>query len=189
MVNEPPDYCPRCGAALTSIDPPTYYYCDSCEDYVFYNPAPTARLAVLEGDAILLVKVDLPDRNLWGTPGGIVEAGENPDVAGARELGEETTLSVDPDDLVLFDARTFRKFGTVHKTCLAYAVDANDVEGTPEADDEVAAARFWTPSELNTVDDRLLTSWPTAYKDLNWWVKNTRRALDGSSQDQVSSER
>src|SRR6056297_2334666 len=144
MANRPPDFCPYCGTKLSPVDPPTAHYCESCDDYVFYNPIPTARLAVLDGDSILLVKVDIPDADLWGTPGGMVEASEDPDVAGARELEEETTLAVDPGDLVLFDARSFAKFGTTHNTPLTYAVDVADVSGSPEADDEVAAARFWT---------------------------------------------
>lgn len=180
MVNEPPDYCPYCGTELAPVDPPTVHRCESCEDFVFHNPVPTARVAVLDGDAVLLAKVDVPDRDLWGTPGGMVEADEDPDETGARELREETTLAVDPDDVVLFDARTFAKFGTVQKTSLAHAVDAADVEGTPRAADEVAAARFWTPAELAAADDRLLTSWPEAHEDLEWWVENGRAALERS---------
>lgn len=178
MADRPPDFCPYCGTKLSPVEPPTCHYCKSCDDYVFYNPIPTARLAVLDDESILLVKVDVPDRNLWGTPGGMVEAGEDPDAAGARELNEETTLTVDPDDLVLFDARSFAKFGTTHKTTLAYAVDYGDINGSPEAADEVAAARFWTAAELEAAEDRLLTSWPTAYKDLDWWIENARAALN-----------
>lgn len=178
MSNEPPEHCPRCGTRLQPVDPPTVHACDSCDEPVFYNPIPTARLAILDGDSVLLVKVDVPDEDLWGTPGGMVEAGEDPDVTGARELEEETTLVVDPDDLVLFDARTFAKFGTVQKTSLSYAVDAADVRGTPRAADEVAEARFWSPADLAAADDRLLTSWPTAHRDLHWWVDNARRALE-----------
>jgi len=177
MANEPPEFCPYCGTALTPVDPPTAHRCASCDDVVFYNPAPAARVAVLDGDAVLLVGVDLPDRDLWGTPGGMVEAGEDPDEAAARELREETTLAVDPDDLVLFDARTFAKFGRIHKTSIAYAVDSAAVRGTPRAADEVAAARFWSPAELAAADDELLTSWPTAHQDLAWWVDNARAAL------------
>ncbi|WP_312911147.1 NUDIX domain-containing protein [Natronosalvus caseinilyticus] len=178
MGNEPPTFCHYCGEELTPVDPPTVHRCAACGEHVFYNPSPCSRVAVVDGESILLVKVDLPERDMWGTPGGMVEAGEDPDEAGARELAEETTLTVDPDDLVLFDVRTFAKFETVHKTYLVYAVDVADVHGTPRADDEVAAARFWTPAELEAARDELLTSWPTEYRDLRWWVDSARAALD-----------
>ena len=178
MVNEPPECCPYCGAELTPVDPPTVHRCGSCEQFVFHNPIPTARVAILDGDSVLLVKVPDIEQDLWGTPGGMVEAGEDPDVTGARELEEETTLAVDPRDLVLFDARTFAKFGRVQKTSIAYAVDVEDVDGTPRAADEAAAVRFWSPSELDAAEDRLLTSWPEAHRDLSWWVENARAALD-----------
>lgn len=178
MVNEPPEHCPRCGERVTPVDPPSAFSCESCDEPVFHNPTPTARLAVLDGDAILLVKVDLPDRDLWGTPGGMVEPGEDPDEAGARELREETTLVVDPTDLVLFDARSFPKFGRFHKTYLAYAVAADDVSGTPTADHEVADARFWTADAFAAAPDRLLTSWPDDYQRIDWWIEHARAALE-----------
>ena len=180
MVNEPPDYCGYCGGELTPIDPPSAHRCPSCEEYVFYNPIPTARLAILDGDAILLGRVPVPDRNLWATPGGMVEAGEDPDVTGARELDEETGLTVDPDDLVLFDARTFVKFEATHKTSLCYAVDAGDVAGTPAALDEISEARYWTVEEFRnspaTLGDG--TNVPEAHADLSWWVEEGRAALE-----------
>lgn len=88
MANEPPDYCAYCGSDLSPVKPPTAHYCEGCQQYVFFNPIPTARLAVLDGENILLGRVDVPDRQLWATPGGMVEAGEDPDAAGARELQE-----------------------------------------------------------------------------------------------------
>lgn len=178
MVNHPPDYCPYCGSSLDPVAPPTAHYCGACEEYVFYNPIPTARVAVLDGDAVLLARPVGADRPLWGTPGGAVEAGEDPDVAGARELEEETGLTVDPADLVLFDARTFAKFGEVQKTSICYAVGARAVDGTPAPREEVTAVRYWTPAELDAAEDRLLTSWPAAHRDLRWWVENAQAALE-----------
>lgn len=180
MVREPPDFCHRCGNALSAVDPPATFHCNECEREVSYFPIPTTRIAVVDGGSILLVKVDTPDRDLWGTPGGLVEPGEDPAVAGVRELEEETMLSADPDDLVFFDARTFAKFGTMHKTYIAYAVAATDVKGEPQADHEIVEARYWTPAEFEAADDRLLTSWPEPYKQINWWLENAHTALERS---------
>lgn len=179
MGQEPPEFCPHCGTSLSPVEPPAKHFCPACEALIPYYPAPCARLAVLDGEDILLVKVDHPDCELWGTPGGMVEAGENPDQAAARELREETTLIVAPDNLVLFDARTFAKFGRFHKTYLCYAVDASAVTGTPEADHEVAAAQFWSFEQFERSDGRLLTSWPAVYRNLHWWFNSAREALDG----------
>jgi len=180
MPNEPPDYCGYCGSELRPVDPPSTQYCEACEAYVFFNPVPAARLAILDGDSILLGRVNLPDRRLWATPGGMVEAGEDPDVAGARELHEEMGVDVDSADLVLFDARTFVKFESTHKTSLCYAVDAADVTGTPEARDEVVDARYWTVEEFRnspaTLGDG--TNVPEAHANLSWWVEEGRAALE-----------
>jgi NADH pyrophosphatase NudC (nudix superfamily) len=180
MPNEPPEYCGYCGSELRPVDPPSAHYCNSCEEYVFYNPVPAARLAVLDGGSILLGRVNLPDRQLWATPGGMVEAGEDPGVAGARELEEEMGLDVSPADLVLFDARTFVKFEATHKTSLCYAVDAADVTGTPEPLEEVMDARYWTVEEFRASSATLGdgTNVPEAHADLRWWVEEGQRALE-----------
>jgi len=180
VTNEPPDYCGYCGGELAPVEPPTAQRCEDCGEYVFFNPIPTARLAVLDGDAVLLGRVDVPDRELWATPGGMVEAGEDPDVAGARELEEETGLVVDPADLVLFDARTFVKFEATHKTSLCYAVDAADVSGTPEALDEVVDARYWTLAEFERSAATLGTNVPEPHQTLRWWVEEGQAALDAT---------
>ena len=177
MAGGSPDFCPRCGTAISATDPTAAFYCAECDDHALSHPIPTSRVAVVDDRSILLVKVDTPDRDLWGTPGGLVELTEDPAVAGARELREETRLSVDPADLVLFDARTFAKFDTMYKTYIAYAVDAADVTGEPEADHEVVDARYWTPAAFDRVDDRLLTSWPETYKDIEWWLAEANAAL------------
>lgn len=177
MAREPPDHCPRCGSALYPVDPPGRFQCPSCEEPVVHYPAPCTRLAILDGDAILLVKVDHPEAELWGTPGGMVEVNEDPADGAARELREETTLWVDPGDLVFFDARSFPKFGRFHKTYLCYAVAAEAVEGSPRANDEIVAARYWTEGAFTTADARLLTSWPADYRDLRWWIDSARSAL------------
>lgn len=178
MANRPPEHCPRCGAALTPVDPPLAHHCEACDEFVFHNPTPAARVAVLDGDAVLLVRADTDEVRLWGTPGGMVEPGEDPDEAGARELAEETGLAVDPDDLVLFDARTFVKFEAVDKLSLSFAVDVADTAGNLVVGDEPRDARFWTVDELSRCEERLLTSWPAAHKDLAWWVREGRAALD-----------
>ncbi|MFF1723939.1 NUDIX hydrolase [Streptomyces sviceus] len=55
-----------------------------------------ARAIVLDGeDRILLCRFALPERVVWATPGGGIEAGESPQEALRRELHEEIGLVID----------------------------------------------------------------------------------------------
>ena len=51
-----------------------------------------------EGKVVLQLRDDL---HLWGIFGGLVEDGEDPEETALREIGEELTISLDPDRLVL----------------------------------------------------------------------------------------
>ena len=169
MVNEPPDYCPHCGGQLVGVDEPTVQRCEDCEEYVFYNPVPSARVAVLDEDSMLLVT--RPDGK-WISPGGKVEVGTDPDEHAALELEEETSLVVDSADLVLFDTATYVITETQHTVGIRFAVDYADVSGEIEAGSDAGAARFWTAEELAATDE------PTLDEALfRTWVEDGRAAL------------
>ena len=69
IPSTPPEYCPDCDGRLQAVDPPAVQRCGDCGEYEFFDPIPTAQVAVLDGDAVLLVTVDLPERNRSGKPG------------------------------------------------------------------------------------------------------------------------
>ncbi|WP_135365090.1 NUDIX domain-containing protein [Halosimplex halophilum] len=186
MVNEPPDYCPRCGGQLVGVDEPTSQRCTDCGEYVFYNPTPSARIAVLDsgggsrqgsaaeprdGDAMLLVT--RPDGR-WILPGGKVEVGADPDEHAAVELKEETNLTVDPEDLWLYDLSTYVVFDQRHCVGMEFAVDAASTSGTIEAGDDAGRARFWTPEQLAASDEPSMTA-----DELRERLRLARRALAG----------
>lgn len=185
-----PEYCPSCGGALDAVDPPTAFRCESCEEYVFRNPTPNARVVVLDGDRVLLVEIadearleDPPHDagSEWMTPGGAVEVDEQPDEAAARELAEETGLVVDPDALELFDAVTREVVADAPALVLLYAADRADVAGTPAAASDAADARFWRPDDLAAAEAtfRDLHDEPRRYRDLTGFVAAARSAMVG----------
>lgn len=176
VVNFPPDHCPYCGAALEPFDEPRVYGCTACDRWVFHNPVPSARVLVLDGERFLLVRQGVePVEGLWLTPGGKVVVGRGPAECAAVELEEETGLSVDPDDLVLCDARAAESPEDHYVLSLCYAVDYAATSGTLEAGSDAAEARFWTPSELAAAAREDSPEWVGFPEDR---LHAARRALD-----------
>ncbi|WP_135827416.1 NUDIX domain-containing protein [Halorussus halobius] len=152
MTVRPADYCPNCGTATTTreVEGRERRYCETCERPVFHNPTPTAAAAVVDGDSILLVERAVPPGvGEWTVPGGHLEADEQPAVAAARELEEETGVRADPAALELVGAELLAPFGDKHAVSMAYAVPVDDTEGTPEAGTDAAAVRFFSREELD----------------------------------------
>lgn len=186
MVSLPPDHCPRCGTELVAADAPGAYRCGSCEEHAFHDPDPNARVAVLDGDRLLLVAMtetsrldDPPYDEEWCPPGGHLNPGEQPGAAAARELREETGLSVDPGELVLADAVARQAIAGAHGLILVYAVRREATTGPLRAADDAAAARFWAPGELAATEAafREMYEEPAACADVDWWRRTARRAL------------
>ena len=152
MTVRPADYCPDCGTETTTreIEDRERRYCPSCDRPVFQNPAPCAAVAVVDGDSVLLVERSVPPGvGEWTVPGGHMEVDEQPEVAAARELREETGVRVDPAALALVDAELLAPFRGKRAVSLVYAVSAAETEGTPTAGSDAAAVRFFTPRELH----------------------------------------
>lgn len=175
VTNKPPDHCPHCGQVLTAVDPPTVHHCEACDRPVFYNPTPSARVAVVDGDEILLCAIGIEE--LWETPGGRVEAAEDPPVTATRELREETGLRADPGDLELFHVGGFESVPGQYKTRLLYAVSRSDTDGTLSAGDEHVEVEFWSPAEMETASASLTDRQPPEQRDLSWWTTHARDAL------------
>lgn len=158
MVSRPATHCPRCGDALETItiDGRERERCPACGDVIWHNPVPCAGVAVVDrtgpsGDpAVLCVERGVPPGiGEWTIPGGHVETGEEPHVAAARELEEETGVSVDPDALEILDAAALPPRDGKHVVTIHYVVDRAATTGEPVAGSDANAARFWTPSEFD----------------------------------------
>ncbi|WP_123535161.1 NUDIX hydrolase [Halosimplex salinum] len=159
--------CPYCGSALETkgFDGRDRRFCPDCEEFVFQNPFPGAHVVVLDsggrsppdsaatphdGDSVLLIERGIePDVGAWAVPGGILEVDESARLGAARELEEETGLSVDPDALELahtdFDVEDPDDGSYLSIT---FAVERDDTRGTVDIGPEVTDARFWSLGEL-----------------------------------------
>jgi 8-oxo-dGTP diphosphatase len=106
--------------------------------------------AILRDGRILLVRrARAPGRDLFSLPGGVVEAGETLAEAVAREVLEETSLTVEPVQLAGYREVIVRDAdGAVerHFVILPFACRWRAGEAVPS--DEVAEARWVKPDEI-----------------------------------------
>lgn len=154
------EHCPTCGASLGTRETSdgTRPYCADCDVTVYRNPVPMGRATVVDGDSLLLVQlghgVDAGD---WALPGGRIEHDEPPRVGAARELEEETGLAVDPADFELV-GDGFLDLDQTTMVSFNYAAPAEAATGTVEAADDAADARFWTRTEIESIESALRAS-------------------------------
>ncbi|WP_459193439.1 NUDIX hydrolase [Halosimplex sp. J119] len=157
MTKRPASYCPYCGTALETrrSEGRDRRYCPECRSFVYRNPVPGGAVVVLDGDAALLIERAIPpDVGAWAVPGGILEVDESAQVGAARELEEETGLSVDPDALELVrtgfemddpDAGSYLS--------ITFAVEREHTRGSVVAGAEASDARFWPFAALREKRD------------------------------------
>jgi ADP-ribose pyrophosphatase YjhB (NUDIX family) len=90
-----PTHCQFCGARYA--DGPWPRTCAACGKTSYRNPLPVAVLVVPVDDGILVMRRAVAPRiGELALPGGFIGVGESWQAAGARELLEETGITVDP---------------------------------------------------------------------------------------------
>ncbi|MDP2343339.1 MAG: NUDIX domain-containing protein [Deltaproteobacteria bacterium] len=95
-------HCSHCGAAFV-VDAAWPRTCAACGETSYVNPIPVAVLLLPVDDGVLAIRRGVaPQIGKLALPGGYVDFGESFEKAGARELFEETQISVSPDDIKLF---------------------------------------------------------------------------------------
>jgi 8-oxo-dGTP diphosphatase len=115
-------------------------------------PRPAASAAIFRNDTVLIVergKGALP--GTWSLPGGHIEPGETARDAAAREVGEETGLTVALDSLVDVHDAIFRDAdGTLRAHYVLAVFRGLCMEGEPVAATDVRDARFVAISEIDS---------------------------------------
>ena len=97
--------CPRCAAGLrfgpVQGEDADRLHCPACGLVLYENPAPTVSAIVERDGRVLLTRRGIEPRlGMWDTPGGFIEAGEEPPDALRRELLEETGLEIEVGDFL-----------------------------------------------------------------------------------------
>jgi 8-oxo-dGTP diphosphatase len=96
---------------------------------------------------LLVRRGHAPDEGLWSLPGGRVEPGETDSVAVAREVAEETGLTVAVGDLV----GSVEREGTNGRLYVIRDYQAKPLGGELSAGDDAADARYVTRDEFDAL--------------------------------------
>lgn len=99
-----------------------------------------AKTVLLHDDKILIVRRSKTDTRRplqWDLPGGMVEEGEDPNLAAAREIEEEAGIIVDPRhmDLVFAGTKVYNKNANIVRLFYVAKADTNEVKLSFEHDD------------------------------------------------------
>ncbi len=99
-------HCSYCGTAFPNgLAWPRR--CLHCGNVSYRNPVPVSVVLLPVDDGLLLVRrTQEPQAGKWALPGGFIELGETWQEVGAREVREETGITVDAGRIRLFDARS-----------------------------------------------------------------------------------
>lgn len=97
-------HCSFCGEAYPS-GASWPRRCEACEQVTFRNPTPVAVVVLPVDDGVLAIRRGIePRRGQLALPGGFVDFGETWQQACARELFEETGISIDSGRIELITA-------------------------------------------------------------------------------------
>jgi ADP-ribose pyrophosphatase YjhB (NUDIX family) len=133
--------------------------CTACRQVAFLDPKLVAAALVPKGGELLLIRRNNePGRGLWALPGGYVERGEPVEAAVAREVQEETGLTVQVQGLVGLYSEAKNPL-----VLAAYAAEAAGGVLLQEPTREVQEVAFFPrdafPSMAFPRDPRIIADW------------------------------
>ena len=142
-------FCPSCAAGLAPVEleedggPKTRLRCAACGFTHWNNPTPVLAAVVectdRDGRLLLARNVAWPGRQ-FALITGFMEAGETPEAGVAREIAEETALTVDA--LALIGVYDFQRMNQV---IIAYHAAAR---GEVRLSPELAEYRLFAPQDV-----------------------------------------
>ena len=140
-------HCSYCGHAF---EPEQAWpkRCAGCAQTSYVNPLPVAVILLPVDGGLLLVRRGIePRKGLLALPGGFIGVGESWQAAAARELLEETGVSIDPSAVRDFRARSAPD-GTVLIFGLGPALALSDLPTFTPSEEATEIVILRAPEEL-----------------------------------------
>lgn len=137
-------YCGRCGTPMEASIQELARHCIQCSFTVYPRISPAVIMAVTRGREILLGKINRPGVNLYSVLAGFVEPGESLEACVAREVQEETGITV----------KNVRYFGSqpwAFPDQLMVGFTAEYGHGEITLDDELEDAGWFAPEQLPNI--------------------------------------
>jgi ADP-ribose pyrophosphatase YjhB (NUDIX family) len=104
---------------------------------------------IRDGRVLIVRRANPPAHGLYTLPGGVVEAGETMEQAVAREVLEETALTIQPVAIAGHREAILRdKDDRVERHFVIIAFAARWIAGEPQVNHELAEAAWMRPSEI-----------------------------------------
>lgn len=151
---DPFGYCPHCGSARFVGNNAQSKRCLDCGLIYYINPkaAVVALITNDEGDILVCRRAKEPARGTLDLPGGFTDLDETAEEAVAREVREETALTVVATRYLFSLPNLYTYGGLIVPTMdLFFECRVADTRGL-EAHDDVAAARFMKRDEIDPAD-------------------------------------
>jgi ADP-ribose pyrophosphatase YjhB (NUDIX family) len=160
-------YCANCGQVFGSPKGDSRL-CGSCGAFAAEGPSLLVMAGVFAEEKLLLVRRGIePYVGMWAPPGGFVEKNESVETAAAREVAEETGLSVAPEQFLITGLISLTRLNQVHILMNAVIDRAPDL--TPQLPETTEIKWFskqdfpkddiWTPYHYRRLTPEMLF-WP-----------------------------
>ncbi|MDD3788039.1 MAG: NUDIX domain-containing protein [Petrimonas sp.] len=147
-------FCPKCGSKNFNVNNEKSKKCGDC-GFTYYFNSSAAVVAVIEnaeGEILVATRAKDPAKGTLDLPGGFIDMHETAEEAVAREVLEETGLSITSMQYLFSIPNIYVYSGfEVHTLDMFFRCNINDFNGL-NAQDDVAELSFIKRKKLNPAD-------------------------------------